>query len=105
MLFDALHRDHKALRSINDIADFLAAHGLDKRQFLSTAESFVVNGRLTQVQAAVRRYGITGTPSIVVDGKYRISAGGQVASYDEMLQVADYLIEQQRRNRSSVAAE
>lgn len=104
VLFDALHRDHKPLRSIEDIADYLATQGLDKGKFLSTSASFAVNGRLNQAQSTVRRYGITGTPSIVVDGKYRISAGGPVASYDEMLQVAEYLIEMQRQSRSSVAA-
>lgn len=103
-LFDALHRDHKALRSIEDIADYLATQGLDKGKFLSTSASFAVNGRLNQAQSTVRRYGITGTPSVVVDGKYRISAGGPVASYGEMLQVAEYLIEKQRQSRASVAA-
>lgn len=103
-LFDALHRDRKPLRKIEEIADYVSTLGVDRKKFMSTAESFAVNGRLNQAQNLVRRYGITGTPSIVVDGKYRISAGGEVQTYSDMLAVADFLIQKQRVARSNMVA-
>ncbi|GAB4184712.1 MAG: thiol:disulfide interchange protein DsbA [Wenzhouxiangellaceae bacterium] len=103
-LFDALHKEHKRLRTIEDIAGFLATQGIDEQQFLSTAQSFAVNGRINQVQTQTRRYGISGTPSLVVDGKYRIAAGGPLNSYNDMLEVADYLVAQQRQARQQLAA-
>ena len=103
-LFNALHREHKPLRRIQEIADYVSTLGVDKGKFLSTSESFAVNGRLNQAQTLVRRYGITGTPSLVIDGKYRISAGGEVATYADMLAVADFLIAKQRQARGNVVA-
>jgi thiol:disulfide interchange protein DsbA len=51
-----------------------------------------------QAEARARSYKVTGTPEMVVDGKYHISArlaGGQ----PEMLKVADYLIAKIRAER------
>ncbi|MCG8465633.1 MAG: thiol:disulfide interchange protein DsbA/DsbL [Xanthomonadales bacterium] len=103
-LFDALHRDRKPLRTIDQIADFVAGLGVDKGKFMSTANSFAVNGRLNQANSLVRRYGITGTPSLVIDGKYRIAAGGELKTYADLLNVADFLIEKRRQERGAVAA-
>lgn len=79
-LFDALHRDHKPLRSIEDLAGFYAAHGVDPKTFVSTAQSFVVEGNLSQGRERAMAYQIESTPTLVVNGKYRLdaaSAGGQ----------------------------
>lgn len=79
-LFDALHRDHKPLRSIEDLAGFYAAHGVDPKTFISTAQSFVVEGNLSQGRERAMAYQIESTPTLVVNGKYRLdaaSAGGQ----------------------------
>lgn len=77
--FDALHRDHKQLDSIASIAAFYASLGVDEKAFLSTAQSFVIEGKLASSQSQLQKYGIDGTPSIIVNGKYRVtgqSAGG-----------------------------
>lgn len=79
-LFDALHRDHKPLRSIEDLAGFYAAHGVDPKTFISTAQSFVVEGNLSQGRERAMAYQIESTPTLIVNGKYRLdaaSAGGQ----------------------------
>lgn len=79
-LFDALHRDHKPLRSIEDLAGFYAAHGVDPKTFVSTAQSFVVEGNLSQGRERAMAYQIESTPTLVINGKYRLdaaSAGGQ----------------------------
>ncbi len=84
-LFDALHRDRKPLGRLEDIAQFLAGLGVDPKAFLSTAQSFVVNAKLQRSQDLLRAYGIDGTPSIVINGKYRVtaaSAGGLAQMVD-----------------------
>jgi len=103
-LFDALHRDHKPIRTIEHIADFVATLGVDKGKFQSTAESFSVNARINQVQQLTRRYQVSGTPSLIIDGKYRIAAGGELKTYNEMLELASYLVEKQRQSRGSAMA-
>jgi len=88
-LFDALHRDHQPLRSIQDLANlFYANYGVNPGTFLSTAESFVINGELQKSQQLVRDYQIDGTPTLVVDGKYRVTANGRDIGFPQMVQIA-----------------
>ncbi|HEY0178103.1 MAG TPA: thiol:disulfide interchange protein DsbA/DsbL [Dokdonella sp.] len=92
-LFDALHRDHLPLRTIDDLATFYAEHGVDRAKFLAASSSFEVESKLARARELVKNFGVDGTPSIVVDGKYRVtaqSAGG----YPELIELVGWLVEQ-----------
>lgn len=106
-MMDRLWKEKKILRSLDEIADFYTGFGADKEKFLSTAQSFAVDGRLRKDQSLVRAYGITGTPSLVVAGRYRVAGNAAVPSFEAMLEVVDFLVERERANmqQSSVAAE
>ncbi|GAB3111089.1 thiol:disulfide interchange protein DsbA/DsbL [Aestuariicella hydrocarbonica] len=98
-LFNALNLERKRLGNVDELADFFADFGVDKDKFEKAYASFGVASQVKQADARARSYKITGTPEIVVDGKYRISArqaGGQA----EMLKVADYLVAKIRDERS-----
>ncbi len=103
-IFKALHDEHRPLGTIEAIAGFVAEHGIDQDRFLSTAKSFTVETRLRQSQQQVARWGITGTPSLVVAGRYRIAAGGALTTYNDMLRIADWLIARERDRRGLAAA-
>ena len=90
-LFDALHRDHVPLRTIDDLAGFYAQHGVDKAKFLSESASFEVESKLSRANEIVRNDGIDGTPSIVVDGKYRVT-GASAGGYPQLIQLVDWLV-------------
>jgi len=93
-LFDALHRDHIPLRSIDDLAGFYAQHGVDKSKFLAASGSFEIESKLTRAQQIVKADGVDGTPSIVVNGKYRVtaqSAGG----YPQLIELVGFLVKQE----------
>jgi len=106
-MMDRLWKDRKIMRSLDEIADFYVEFGADKEKFLSTAQSFAVDGKVRKDQQLVRDYGITGTPSLVVGGKYRVSGNAAIPSFDAMLDVVDYLVEIEKANLTgnSVAAE
>jgi thiol:disulfide interchange protein DsbA len=106
-LMERLWKEKKILRSLDEIAGFYAGFGLDKDKFLSTAQSFAVDGRIRKDQQLVRDYGITGTPSMVVNGKYRVTGNAAIPSFDAMLDVVDYLveIEASKLRKASAAAE
>ena len=106
-LMERLWKEKKILRSLDEIAGFYAGFGLDKEKFLSTAQSFAVDGRIRKDQQLVRDYGITGTPSMVVNGKYRVTGNAAIPSFDAMLDVVDYLveIEASKLRKASAAAE
>ena len=92
-MMDRLWKERKVMRSLDEIADFYAGFGADKEKFLSTAQSFAVDGKLRKEQQLARSYGITSTPSLVVNGKYRITGNAAIPSFDAMLDVVDYLVE------------
>lgn len=94
-LFEALHTEKRRIGSLDDLAAWYAEHGVDKAQFLATMESFAVNAKIAQAQAQVPRYGVDGTPSIIVEGKYRVVAPRE-GSFTKMLQITDWLIEKER---------
>ena len=59
---------------------------------MNTAQSFAVDARMRQNRNDVRTYGIRSTPTIIVQGKWRVSPNG-LSSYDEMIEVIDYLVD------------
>lgn len=90
-LFNAMNLERKRLKSEDEIYPIFEAHGVSKEDFSKNFNSFTVTSLVKQADARARGYRITGTPSIVVDGRYRVStkgAGGHV----EMLKVVDYLV-------------
>jgi thiol:disulfide interchange protein DsbA len=89
-LFDALHRDHLPMRSIEDLAGFYAQHGVDRAKFLATSASFEVESKLSRAAEIVRKDGVDGTPSIVVDGKYRVT-GQSAGGYPQLIELVDWL--------------
>jgi protein-disulfide isomerase len=40
----------------------------------------------------VQLFGITGTPSLVVNRKYRVTSNKNVRGFDQMLDIVDYLV-------------
>jgi thiol:disulfide interchange protein DsbA len=93
-LFDALHRDHLPMRTLDDLAGFYAQHGVDKAKFLATAGSFEVESKLQRAAQIVKADGVDGTPSVIVDGKYRVT-GASAGGYPQMVQVVDYLVQKE----------
>lgn len=92
-LMDRLWKEKKIIRSMDELADFYTQFGADKEKFLSTSRSFAVDGKLRKDQLQVQTYGIRGTPSMVVNGKYRVAGNAAVPSFDAILDIVDYLIE------------
>jgi len=94
-LFQALNVDRKRLASEDELADLFAANGVSREEFSKAFNSFGVASQTRQANARARAAKITGTPELMVAGKYRIStrkAGGQ----PNMLKIAKYLIEKER---------
>ena len=56
--------------------------------------SFGVTSLVNQAKSRIRAYRTQGTPEMVVNGKYRITLQ-KTKSFDGMLAVARYLVEQE----------
>lgn len=92
--FDALHRDHKPLGDIDSIAAFYGSLGVDPKLFLSTAKSFVVDGKLSSGQAQLQKYAIDGTPTLIVNGKYRVT-GASAGGLPQMVELTQFLVQKE----------
>ncbi|HJU49851.1 MAG TPA: thiol:disulfide interchange protein DsbA/DsbL [Pseudogulbenkiania sp.] len=67
--------------------------GIDTKAFMATYKSFGVNAQVARASKITRDYGIEGTPTIVVAGKYATMA----AEPTRLLQVVDELIAKAQR--------
>ena len=106
-IFDAIHVQGKRnlVADPNAIANWLAGKGLDKQKFLAAYNSFAVNSRAQRAQDLTSVYGIDGTPTLVVNGKYLIApsmdgyaTGGNI-DYGLFFRNVDQLIAQERKGR------
>ena len=76
-LHDALYRawnvDNIELYDEAAIGDFMAKHGVDRAKFSAAYNSFSMQSKVVRARQMIRSYGINGTPTLVVDGKYVIT--------------------------------
>ncbi len=96
-MFNALNVDRKPLKDEDEIAAMLAGHGIDEAKFRQMFSSFGVDSQVRQASATARGAKVTGTPAMMVNGKYLISPR-KAGSYKNMLKIAEYLIAQERAN-------
>ena len=100
-LFEAIHEQGKRMDTRKELRAFFVAHGIDGDAFDKTFDSFAVETLLRKSQVMQGRYGVRGTPTVIVNGKYRVSAG-QAGGYEEMAKVAEALAE--REHKAMMAA-
>lgn len=74
------------------IAKFYGRYGADPKQFLDAMHSFAVDAKVNRGKQFMVRSGVQGTPTLIIDGKYRVLG----KSYDDMLRIANQLIAQER---------
>ena len=97
LLYNAIHleqtlKGERGEDSVQDIAAFFARFGVDPQQFAATMSSFAVDGKLRKGKQFATRSGIDGTPTIVIDGKYRVLG----KTREDELRIAQQLVAQQR---------
>ncbi len=91
-LMDKLWKEKAVLRTMEDLAGFYSNFGVEPKVFLATSKSFAVDARMRKEQRQVQTFGVRATPTLVLNGKYRIAGNAAVPSFDVMLDVVDFLI-------------
>ncbi|MGB6262124.1 MAG: thiol:disulfide interchange protein DsbA/DsbL, partial [Rhodanobacter sp.] len=89
----------EAWPTIEDIAQFYAQKfGADPKEFVAVANSFSVNTKMKRADDLIKAYGIDGTPSMVVNGKYRYgpsTAGG----YAQTIELTQWLVAKEQAGK------
>lgn len=99
-LFQAMNVDHKKLANEDEIQALFVANGVAAEDFSKAFNSFGVSSQVKQAAARAKAAKITGTPALMVDGKYHVSTR-KAGSQADMLKVSDFLIEKERAARGN----
>jgi thiol:disulfide interchange protein DsbA len=103
-IFEAVHERGENLLDRSKSARFFAkTAGVDGEDFEAALTSFSVQGQVQRALAAGKAYAITGTPCLVVNGKFRIDTRMAGGSYQGMLDVASFLIDAERASTNEQA--
>lgn len=89
--FKALHDERQPITSMADIGQLYEEYGIDADEFVDMSESFGVESQMGRNRTEVRRFGIRGTPSVIVQGKYRMNLRA-FDSYQDMMVAVDELV-------------
>ena len=102
-VFTAYHKERRRLLDSNEIADFMAAQGVDRKAWLDNYNSFTVSARTNRAAQVWQAYKIEGTPNVTVDGKW-LTSPADAGGLDEFLTTLNFLIDRTRRERGGGAA-
>jgi thiol:disulfide interchange protein DsbA len=94
-VFAAIQKNRQPMLNPDAIADFMAANGIDRKQWLDTYNSFSVAARANRAGQIWRAYKVDGTPMMAVNGRF-MTAPSMVGTREGTLVVLDYLIQRSR---------
>lgn len=103
-VFKAVHID-RVIRtgSEEEVADLYGSLGVDRDKFLAAMKSFGVSAKMSRARQFATRAGVTGTPSIIIAGKYRVMSSRD-RGFPGMLSTVDYLVAQERAVQAASGA-
>ncbi len=101
-VFRGLHLDRSL--PVQDITPeaigaFYAQYGVDAKQFASAMNSFAIDAKLNRAKQFIARSGVESTPTLVVNGKYRVTG----RSPEDNLRIANQLIARERAGQAPAA--
>ena len=92
-IFAAIHQQHIPLMTEQQMASWLAGHGVPKAQFENAFDSFGVQLETRRATQMVQDYQINGVPTLAVQGTYTLSpAMPETPDNDALLQAVDMLV-------------
>ena len=91
-LFNAIFEERRPFHTMDDFVAFYAqTGGVPADKFKAATTSFEVETKLTRATNLIQAYGVDGTPSVIVAGKYRVT-GESAGGYPNVFDVVDFLV-------------
>ena len=94
--FNAIQRERRFLTGNSELEYFFKGLGVDRERYQSISNSFGVDNAISQADNRMRLWAITGVPTLIVNGKYKVSPTRELGT-ERLLEVVDFLIEKERR--------
>jgi len=98
--YDELHQRGNRVYNLSTLTEFAAKHGVEPEEFRDAFESFAVDANVRNARQMFGKYGATGVPTMVIDGRYRVtvsSAGG----HEQLLELINFLVDKAASERGS----
>jgi len=95
-LYQAWNVEKRELYDEADITRFVGSHGVNEKKFTAAYNSFSMQSKVSRAKQMIRSYGINGTPTVIVDGKYVISG----LQPDDTVRVLKEVVDIARKARS-----
>jgi len=99
-LFGAIHRQRLQLDTEAALTDWVGRQGIDQAAFTQAYQSFSVKLNMKRADDLSRSYRLPSVPTLAIDGRYLIPIADD-GNFNDQLEIANALIEQARRNRST----
>lgn len=99
-LFRALHAERQNISNADALTAFYVRNGANETDFRQMFESFGVRAQVQQANARIQAYRVTGVPTLIVNGKYKVDAG-VAGTHANMLEIAQFLVEKERGARAA----
>ena len=93
--FNTIQNEGKMLTGNTELEYYFRGFDVDKDRYKAVSTSFGVRNAVDQADKKMKDWKVTGVPSLVVNGKYKVAASRSVRT-DELFDVVDFLIEKER---------
>lgn len=91
-VFQFIHGERRGAVNRNAVREFGERHGISREEFEKTLKSFAVHVKKQRYDQLTKRYRISATPTVVVNGKYRVE-NSALSSPEEFVRLVEYLLQ------------
>jgi len=95
-IFEAINLQGNRLQNERQLAALFTEHGVDADAFSRAFNSFPVRTKVNQAESRMQDYQIRSTPNVIVNGKYLVTTNEAVRTQQDMLDIVDFLVAQER---------
>jgi len=94
-LFNMIHRQRQWIDNKTQLGQFFAGLGVSQEAFDKVYGSMMINSQMNLGRKRAGEYRISGVPSMIVNGKYLVTAE-QAGGQRQMLEVVDHLVAKEK---------
>ncbi len=94
-MFETIHRLRTDLSDPGKQAEFFKTYGITAEDYNKALTSFAVDTRIKRSRAMARNYQISGTPTVIINGRY-ITSPLMAGSMENAVEVIDMLVNMER---------
>lgn len=97
-IYDEIHQRENRIYNLSGLLEFAAKHGVEQNEFKKAFNSFAVDANVRNARLMFRKYEATGVPTIIVDGRYRITVAS-ARGYEQLLDLINFLVDKAASER------